>query len=225
MFKDKQNKAELEQLQKQYKQRLSDSPDTFSFVLLAEVLLKQNKIEEAITTLLKGLKNNKDMVTARFLLGKAYFQCWKIDLAVKELRRVIELAPDNFAAGELLIDINKSEKKYEDALKIAENLSLYYKDNLKLAKVIDELIKLIDCGNRNPHVVEGKDFRPPVQKEHVYKKSIFKTETLADIYISQNQYEEALEIMEALILKEPHNLSYREKYNKVTHLLSRHRFR
>ncbi|MGH7884396.1 MAG: tetratricopeptide repeat protein [Thermodesulfobacteriota bacterium] len=225
MFEDKQNKTELKLLEKQYEQKLEDSPDSFSFVLLAEVLFKQNKIEKTIATLLKGLKNSKNMVTARFLLGKAYFKCWKIDLAVKELKKVIELAPDNFAAGELLLEINKSEKKYEDALKITENLSVYYRDNAKLKAEMNELIKMIDCENKNKGILENKDFKAPIQKNYVYGKSIFKTETLADIYIYQNQYEEALEIMEALLLKEPHNLRYREKYNKVTHLLSRYHFR
>ncbi len=223
MFRSRQNKTELDILEEKYEKQLEHSPDSSSFVLLAEVLLKKNKIEKAISILLKGLRKNKNMVTARFLLGKAYYQCWKIDLALKELKKVTQIAPDNFAAAELLIEIYKSEKKYDVALKIAENISFYYEDNPKLEKQIEKLHRLIKAKDENikpgDNFVSG--FRSAVDKNIKPEGGHLKTETLADLYISQNQYGDALEIMEVLILKEPQNLDYREKYNRVMHLLSR----
>ena len=221
MFKAKQNKTELDILEEKYEKQLKAAPDSSSFVLLAEVLLKKNNIEKAISILLSGLRNNKNIVTARFLLGKAYYQCWKIDLALKELNKTIELAPDNFAAAELLIEIYKSEKRYKDAYKTATGILFYYKDNQKLEKEIKELADLIDIEKKrfSEQVLSG--FRSPVNKKTKNNRDYLRTETLADIYISQNKYDEALKVMEQLIIKEPQNLDYREKYHRVVHLLSR----
>lgn len=221
MFRSKQNKTELDILEEKYEKHLKAVPDSSSFVLLAEVLLKKNNIERAISILLRGLRNNKNMVTARFLLGKAYYQCWKIDLALKELKKTIELAPDNFAAAELLIEIYKSEKRYEDAFKTANSIIFYYKDNQKLEKEIKELADLINIENKRSSDRTLSSFRFSVSKKTKTNRNYLKTETLADIYISQNEYDEALKIMEELIIKEPQNLDYREKYHRVMHLLSR----
>lgn len=223
MFRAKQNNKELDILEKKYEKQLKDSPESSCFVILAEILLKQNKIEKAISVLLKGLRNNKNMVTARFLLGKAYYQSWKIDLALKELKKVIKMAPDNFAAGELLIKIFKSEKKYKEALGIAKDLSFYYKENAKLEKEVQELKLLASGDSNNQQQIDyiRSEFRSAQANTHKTKEDFFQTVTLADIYISQNQYDDALKIMESLVLKEPNNIAYREKYNSVLQLLSR----
>lgn len=221
MFRAKRNKTELDILEEKYEKQLKAAPDSSSFVLLAEVLLKKNNIEKAISILLKGLRNNKNMVTARFLLGKAYYQCWKIDLALKELKKTIELAPDNFAAAELLIEIYKSEKRYEEAFKTANSILFYYKDNQKLEKEIKEIAELIEIDKKNSSKQILSGFNASVNKKIIKKRNFLKSETLADIYISQNEYDEALKIMEELIIEEPQNLDYREKYHRVMHLLSR----
>lgn len=219
MFRLKKSKDDLELLEKKYEEQLKNNPASNSFILLAEVLLKRNRIDKAISTLSRGLRKNKNSITARFLLGKAYFQSWNIDLAIKELQKVISLAPDHFSASELLIEIKKSEKKYDEALKIAKNLSFYYRGNSELQKITDELLLLIDKSDND--IVANNSEKALGDKKGVSEKSFPRTETLADIYISQRQYAKALDILTELVLRYPKNVSYQDKYNKVVHLLSR----
>lgn len=219
MFRSNRSEKELDRLEKKYGEKLRDNPASSSFVLLAEVLLERNKVEKAVSVLIKGLRNNSNMITARYLLGKAYFMSWNIDLALKELGKVIKLAPDHFSASELLIEIKKSEKKYGEALEIVHNLSSYYRGNSELRRIREELESCMDEAKENSD--ESADEKPKVKIHKHNDKSFPRNDTIADIYISQGQYQKAIEILTELLFREPRNQSYREKYNRITNLLSR----
>ena len=66
----------LERLEEKYDKQLQDNPASNSFVLLAEVLLKLKKSDKALKVLVNGLRHNKQNTTARFLLGRIYFERW-----------------------------------------------------------------------------------------------------------------------------------------------------
>lgn len=218
MFKINRKKDELELLEKKYEEHLKKNPSSTSFVLLAEVLLKRNRINKAISVLIKGLSRNRHLITARFLLGKAYFQSWNIDLALKELGKVVETAPDHFSASELLIEIKKSEQKYDEALMIAKNLAFYYRGNSEIQKIKEELEILKEKSIKDTNASENE--KAVENRKNRSETPFPRTETVADIYITQGQYEKALDILTELIFRDPKNVVYQDKYNKVVHLLS-----
>ncbi len=107
---------DLLELERKYEEILSEHPESKSFSLLAQILYNQGKTDKAIGVLIRGLGYNKNNVTARFLLGKIYYERWMIDQARKEMEKVLENAPDNLEAAKLLSQIYRSEDKLEKAL-------------------------------------------------------------------------------------------------------------
>ena len=57
---------------KRLKERLRQSPDSKVFLSLAEELRKKDRIEDAITVLIDGVKKNPDFIAARLTLGRWY---------------------------------------------------------------------------------------------------------------------------------------------------------
>ncbi|NIP30837.1 MAG: hypothetical protein GTO02_13295 [Candidatus Dadabacteria bacterium] len=217
------NLSELERLEKKYENQIKLFPESNSFVLLAEILLKQNKIEKAIGVLIRGLVNNNENITARFLLAKLYYQTWKIDLAKKELKKVISLSPDNYASTKLLIEIYKSDKEYDKAIEVAKNLTIYYENDDYLINEIAELKNLADFYNRDQLRLKykKKDSESIKTANDDDNNGIYENETVVDLYISQGLYKDALKILNMLIIKEPANLDYQEKHHKVMKYLER----
>ena len=71
------NSEYLNKLEEKYSRKLNDDPTSSCFVLLAEILIKKKKTDEALRVLVNGLKHNKHNITGRFLLGKIYFYSLK----------------------------------------------------------------------------------------------------------------------------------------------------
>lgn len=214
----------LEELERKYEDQIKLFPESNSFILLAEVLLKQKKIQKAISVLVKGLQTNKENITARFLLARIYYQSWNINQAKKELIKVIKLSPDNYASGKLLIEIYESEKEYEKALEIANDLLFYYQNDNYLIEQIDKLNRLSSINNIDQLNLDYKkhEVKGNLNKKYIkVKEKIYENETIVDICISQGLYKEAMKILNMLILKEPDNLVYKDKYEHVRKYLER----
>ena len=83
--KERVDKNKLLDLEQKYESVLSIEPESNTFCLLADVQYRLGKVDKATGVLIRGLGNNKNNVTARFLLGKIYYERWLIDKAKKEL--------------------------------------------------------------------------------------------------------------------------------------------
>ncbi|MCZ6685883.1 MAG: tetratricopeptide repeat protein, partial [Candidatus Dadabacteria bacterium] len=100
--KENMEDHELAELEKKYEDILSEDPESNTFSLLANVLYRQGKTDKAIGVLIRGLGYNKNNVTARFLLGKIYYERWMINQAKKEMEKVLQYSPQNLEAAKLL---------------------------------------------------------------------------------------------------------------------------
>lgn len=208
--------AYLENLEKKYFDMLKDDPSSNCFVLLAEILIKRKKAEDALKVLVNGLRHNKHNITARFLLGKIYFERWMIDSAKREFEKVIKLAPDNIAVSKILIQIYTSEENTDSALKIANKLSFYHPDN----EEIKLIIKQLSAGSyiKKPATAssENDNDRPSVYTTETFGiEEDLVTETLANLYFEQGHHAQAIEILNKLLEQSPGNIELLEKIEKI----------
>ncbi|MEW5746575.1 MAG: tetratricopeptide repeat protein [Nitrospirota bacterium] len=77
------------------KERLRQKPDSALFLSLAEELRKRDRIDEAITLLVEGVKKNPCFVAAQLTLGRWYRLNNMPAEARRELSAAAEKAPDN----------------------------------------------------------------------------------------------------------------------------------
>ena len=203
-----------------YQEILEKDPASSTFVFLAQILYKQNRLDQAIGVLIKGLRYNKNNITGRFLLGKIYYERWMIDPAKKELEIVFGLAPDNLAAGKMLVVIYKSEENFGKALEVLRFVYEFHPSDEGIQREIKEVKERIkggaQIGSRDSHSW-GK-FRAPAgsKVENTagpgdLSDEEFITETMADLYMEQGLYDRASVIYEKILAGDPQQIEIRKK--------------
>ena len=195
---------------KKYEEILKNDPASPTFVFLAQKLYIQNELERAIGVLINGLRYNKNNITGRFLLGKLYYERWMIEPAKKELEAVFELAPDNLAAGKMLVEIYRSEENYEKALEVLRFVSEFHPGDGSIRSRLDELEGELSTRPPSP----WENFSAPLpgkNKGDLEPGTELVTETMADIYIKQGDYDKGLSVLEKILENDPENSAVRKK--------------
>ena len=218
--KEHEEDNELMILEQKYEEILSAEPKSNTFCQLADVLCKQGKVDKAIGVLIRGLGHNKNNVTARFLLGKIYYDRWLIEQAKKEMEKVLELTPDNIEAAKLLSQIYKSEDRFNKALVTLEEAYVFHTDNNDLVCEINEIKNLI---SQNELVLSGRAFETPIESRKVSEVKMddsaingeVYTETMFNLYIEQGEYDKAREVAVNIYSDEAQRNSAIEKLEKT----------
>lgn len=211
----------LESLEKKYNKQLQNDPASNCFVLLAEVLIKLGKTDNALKVLVNGLRHNKHNITARFLLGKIYFERWLIDGAKKEFEKVIKLAPDNIAVSKILLQIYTSEGNEERVRDISKNILFFHPDNQELKDFLDDLKSVSQVVELKDIVDEYSDFKSGVLNVNEISSSNEEeivSSTLAELYYEQGHYRDSLELYNKLLLNNPADQSIIERIEKIKSL-------
>ena len=208
------------------------------FVKIANSQIEDNNVDEAIEILRAGLKTYPEYPVAHILLGKAFamkgnfgeaLECYKkgsniiqseetYNFYVNELeemkkqRSLFEASRDNsfFNSSKNLNEptnapdavIADSESKDEKELTVSIEE--------RLAQLADQISKVkLTVSARNPDKVS--DF-----KDILSQDNMIVSETLAKIYVAQNEYDEAIKVYEKLIKKEPSKYEhYTEKIKEI----------
>ena len=215
------NNEYLESLELKYNTQLQNDSTSNCFVLLAEVLIKQKKFDNALKVLVNGLRHNKHNTTARFLLGKLYFDRWIIDGAKKEFEKVIKLAPDNIAVSKILIQIYISEGNHERADLISRNLIFFHPENKELKDYLNEIKSGKQVVELKEIVNEYSEFKSGVanyRDKNEINQSEIVSATLADLYYEQGHYYDSLELYNKLLLNCPGDKRIIDRIEKIKSL-------
>ena len=205
--KENMEDHELAELGEKYENILSEDPKSNTFSLLANVLYRQGKTDKAIGVLIRGLGYNKNNVTARFLLGKIYYERWMINQAKKEMEKVLQYSPQNLEAAKLLSQIYRSEDKCDEAL---QTLSVAYSFHSSDENVVVEMKEIKKEISKKEAKLSKQVFETPaglrkikdMEIDDSSKNEEVYTETMANLYIEQGQYDKAREVLEKIFTNE-----------------------
>ncbi len=196
------NSEELLNLEQKYEAMLDSEPESNSFCLLADVQYRLGKVDKATGVLIRGLGYNKNNVTARFLLGKIYYERWLIDQAKKEMEKVLLLSPDHLGAAKLLSEIYSSEENLPKALETLEAAYVFHTDN---AETIENINRIKSELSEIEAESSRKIFETPIASRKVNRLEMNNkpadepyTETMLKLYIEQGQFDKARETIEHL---------------------------
>ncbi|MBI4228365.1 MAG: tetratricopeptide repeat protein [Deltaproteobacteria bacterium] len=225
-----QNRSELVKLKDKYEEIVLKDPSSPAFVFLAEILRKQGDLHRATEILIRGLRNHPDIITARIILGKIYYDRWMIDQAKNEMEKVIRVAPDNIDAAKMLIQIYRSEENYNKALETCHSALVFDPEDHELRKNMNEIEKesshdWTKTGSTKTGQIVNDilelDVSPKGEPTSNLVIEELYTEAMANMYIDQRSYEKAITVLEKLIQREPENTLIRTKLNlSKSYLLS-----
>jgi len=166
---------------------LKDDPENDSGVeQLTQLLLDQNKAEEAIS-LLNGMIDRSPSPTLYDHLGDAYTQTHDFPKAEAAYRKAVDLDPSELSHLRGLAQTLLSEEKYTEALSAYQKLSDMLPDDadtyLRIAQIYRELHQL-DKAEEN--LVKARQYAPG-SLEVMYNEAM--------IYESQGRFEDAIRVL------------------------------
>jgi tetratricopeptide (TPR) repeat protein len=166
---------------------LKDDPENDAGVeQLTQLLLDQNKAEEAIS-LLTGMIDRSPSATLYDHLGDAYTQTHDFAKAETAYRKATELDPTELSHVRGLAQTLLSEEKYTEALTVYQKLSEMLPDDadtyLRIAQIYRELHQL-DKAEEN--LVKARQYAPG-SLEVMYNEAM--------IYESQGRFDDAIRVL------------------------------
>jgi len=197
------------------------------FLRIAGSYLQSNNPENAISILENGLKNFPDHPLAFILLGKANVMSNDIGSAVDFFRKSSELLNTHRIYEHYKKEFNLPDKKVSPFdtsrgsvfMNSSEDEIPEIKDAVagKLQPVEERLEEIAqELMNKRLDHNDNITLRESEQQQYSPDKSKLATETLANIYLSQGQKNEAVKIYELLIIRNPGNKEY--YLNKIRNL-------
>ena len=170
------------------------------FVRVANSEIEKNNTARAAEILHEGLSIYPDYPTAHILLGKAFMLLGKYKEAL-----------DSFRKGSELVNSHKVYEYYMQEVETLKKQRVLFESSPKPGfleekeepksssrSLEEELSSFDSLSGTKPEPTSGK----PAAGESIV------SETLANIYITQGEFKEALTIYERLLTKNPHKKDY-----------------
>jgi tetratricopeptide (TPR) repeat protein len=208
------------------------------FVKMANSQIEENNVDEAIEILRAGLKTYPEYPVAHLLLGKAFamkgnygkaLECFKKGSSIiqseetynfyvnelekmKKQRSLFEASRGNsfFNSSKNLKKPAKTPDLFIAKSETKEEKELVISIEDRLAQLADQISKV------KLSVSKGKSDKISDFKDILSHDNMIVSETLAKIYVAQNEYDEAIKVYEKLIKKEPSRYEhYTEKIKEI----------
>jgi len=167
--------------------------DSSLFARVADAELNEGNVDKAIQILDRGLKNYTDYLSAHLVYVEALAKKGEYQKVVNKLDELRTKLNDDAAINFYLDKIEKEKSENEIFETNIRQLDKPIEDNL------DDLAETISKAKIPPadeKQTDDNEKLSPMSKKFV-------SETLAEIYLSQSNYKEALEIYEKLLESNP----------------------
>jgi len=193
------------------------------FARIAADMLDSGDTKEALRVCIEGTRVFPRYTTGRLVLGRCYEALGSHIEAMLEYRRVLEVFPDNPLVRDLLKHANEREQQGFDAFAAQWQAKLQgRKDRLTFEEYVgtptsppgqsmDEIIQKLESAPRRIPVADVPPPAPEGPREMPASPARFVTATLAEIYASQGEYDEAIEAYRTLAAQRPGSA---ERYQK-----------
>ena len=200
------------------------------FVRTAQYQLENNNIDAAIEILNKGLKVYPDHPVAYLLLGKAYIMLGNYNLAEEFIRKGSSLIQCRDTYDYYLGEAAKTRDQRSMfnltrdklfAKPVAENDSMEQrkavledhqpKDSKELQNRIDDRFERLVSTVTKVKALDKKDSEGTETNKNNPETTLLVSETLAEIYCTQGEFNEAINVYEKLIKRDPGKTDYYSK--------------
>jgi len=118
------------------RRRVEQDPGSIAFAQLAEEYRRAGRFQDAVAVCRAGLANHPGYLSARVTLGRTLIELQQLDEGQAELERVLDGAPENFAAIRGLAEIHHRRGELNDAL-------IQYRAALRLAPSDPDLTETV----------------------------------------------------------------------------------
>lgn len=196
---------------------LSRGPSQDTLLLVLEEMKEQGRLGEVIRGCVEALKVYPDAVRLRRLLAESYFEAGFIGRAEEELERVASELKALSSAMKLQAEIYRRQSRTDEAARALRAYLAHNPDDREASELLERLIPPAELS-------EERDFQEEEQPEASDPEADFSglaTPTLAEIYFSQGQTDEAVATYEKVLLKNPEDRASRIRLAEIQATLDR----
>ena len=208
------------------------------FVKMANSQIEENNIDEAVEILRTGLKTYPEHPVAHLLLGKAFALMGNYGKALEYFKKGSDIIQSDETYNYYVSELEKVKK--QRSLFEASRANSFFNSSKKLQKAP----KAPDLFNAKSEAIAEKELAVSIDErlaqlaEQISKvklsastgsttthtdftdilsqDNMIVSETLAKIYVAQNEYDEAIKVYEKLVKKEPSRYEhYTEKIKEI----------
>lgn len=172
---------------------------------LAEVYFKTNQKKSAIKMyqkLEKFLESNQEKAKNKLTIAKIHIDFAEYDLAIKEYEKILELYPDDINVKKALIELYNRNSDYEQLIDLALELYSKYAENDIGLWAMEALMETYKNINNYEKAMEYAN----LIKLHPLANNVQSDENIAMILLEEGNFQESIEILIALIEKDPNNI-------------------
>lgn len=220
-----------------YHRILSEGPSSATFFLLLSRLKSEGRIRRVIQGCIRALDIFPNDIHIRRLLAESYLETGQITQAEAELSKVIEQVGELIPSFKLQAEIYSRQARKEEAIQAlmlylahrpGDQEALDLLETLKTEEVIlPEISPRAEEALQEPPPLPlmgrakgGEEFMeeaaPPSGLERLPQIA---TPTLAEIYLDQNQPQEAIAIYEKVIAQNPGDKRSRRRLEELMHMV------
>ena len=203
---------EIEGLRK----KLAANPQSLVFVALADALRRAGQLGEAADTCRLGLTHHPKYMSAHVVLGKVLYEKRELDAAAGEFRQVLESDPENLVGHTMLGQVLLLLGDLPSAVAELEAAQALNPDDEALLESLQDARRKLAAGAPagESAAIEAamKDApvapaRPASQapEQGAVPRDELATVTVAEIYLKQGFFQEAIEIFQKIIAADPAN--------------------
>ena len=206
---------------------LTHGPSQNTIFLVLTEMTKEGRFSEVIQECLKALSVYPDDIRLRNLLAESYLEAGFISLAEAELSRVTAELEPLTSAYKLQARIYIQQGKVEES---SVSLKRYLALNPDDEEAIDLFVKILSAeavpepevkpfdggAKKQPEEEEfGEDETKAAAAEEEEEIVDLATPTLAELYFSQGQIQEAIETYEKVLLNNPDDKRSEQRLNEL----------
>jgi tetratricopeptide (TPR) repeat protein len=189
------------------------------FVVQGESLRVQNRIDEAIGTLIKGLERMPEYLPGRLLLGRCYLEKEMHGEAKIELEKVATVIEECLPVYKFLSRVYVHERKDVDKALEAARRALYFASQEAVKKKLTPIE--MELAPPLSESVLGKQKDAAAEPRSKAARLAIQTDTLAEIFIKQGKLQKAMSIYREILTQDPNHEGVRQKYEAVREKMKR----
>ena len=221
---------------------LAKDPSSRLFYPLAEEYVKNKMLEEAVQVLTDGLQRHPTFQGARVTLGKIYLEQGKIADARAAFEIVVKAHPDNLVALKKLAFIYHRDGDWAEVRRCCNLLLAVNSHDTDAAQLLREAdaaeikvrgpVEPSAARPDEPMIIERSTTpappsptdtapadTPPAAAPSAEEGDELASPTMAQLYLRQGHYDQALEIYTQLLRRDPNNETYRQGHRLAQSLL------
>jgi len=211
-----------------YKEILSGSPSRATFFLVLSRMKKEGLLARAIDECAKALEIYPDDLGLRELRAEACYETGRVTEAEAEIRTVITKINELARSYRLLADLCIAQGKTDEAVEALKHYLIHWPDDIESCALLESLAPMEAAPPEiSPPREEPVDI-PAIEQEISARAAEeempdIATATLAEVYYNQGKIQEAMEVYEKVVERNPDDPSTRTRVDELRNILEQTR--